>query len=212
VTECPRASLAIKGVRVDSRQIVDRALRLKPFFDHSGGGITLTGGEVTMQADFAAAILKGCKARGIHTVIETAGMCPPEALAGLLDLTDLVLYDIKITDREEHRRWTGASNERILSNVRMLRGRQVEVRMPLIPGITDTEENAETAAALAREAGIRRITLLPFNEAAPAKYEWLDRPFELDCVAHPKEEKEHLLSRLSRRMARAGVEITSVPG
>jgi pyruvate formate lyase activating enzyme len=97
---CPQGALRIKGYPISAAVVVDKATRLKPFFDHSGGGLTLTGGEVTMQADFAAAVLAGCQARGIHTAIETCGACPWERLEQLLAHTDLVLYDLKPLDEE----------------------------------------------------------------------------------------------------------------
>ena len=91
VWNCPTAALQMKGTLISSEELVARARHLKPFFDHSGGGVTLTGGEVTMQADFAAAVLAGCKAHGIHTAIETCGAGRWEQLEKLLDYTDLIL-------------------------------------------------------------------------------------------------------------------------
>ncbi len=101
--------------------------------------MTLTGGEVTMQPDFAEAVLRGCREAGIHTAIETCGACDWPTLERLADAADLVLYDLKLMDDAAHRRWTGASNRRILENARRLAGRNVQVRVPLIPGVTDTE-------------------------------------------------------------------------
>ena len=140
----------------------------------------MTGGEVTAQADFAAAILSGCRAEGIHTAVETAGMCEWQTLERLADLVDLVLYDLKLIDAAAHRRWTGASNECILANARRLAGRSVQLRVPLIPGITDTEENLGGLFDFARDAGLGRMALLPYNPATAAKYEWLARRCELE--------------------------------
>lgn len=170
---CPGGALSIKGREVTASEIVARAVRLKPFFRHSGGGVTLTGGEVTVQHAFAAAILGGCRAEGIHTAIETCGACEWERLEALLAHTDLVLYDLKLADTDEHRRWTGAGNERILANLERLTGRNVVVRIPLIPGITDTEPNLRGIFALMRDAGLDRAQLMPYNPSAAAKYEWL---------------------------------------
>jgi pyruvate formate lyase activating enzyme len=153
---------------------------MRPFFDHTGGGITLTGGEVTDQVEFAAAVLSGCQLRGIHTAIETCGATSWHRLRQLTERADLVLYDLKLIDEEEHRRWTGASNRQILANARRLAGQEVQVRVPLIPGITDTEENLGGIYAFMREAGLGRVALLPYNPSAGAKYEWLDLPFEVE--------------------------------
>ena len=97
-------------------------------------------------------------------------------LERLADLSDLVLYDLKLIDDAEHRRWTGASNRQILDNARRLAGRNVQVRVPLIPGITDTDANLPGLFGFMQEAGLRRVALLPYNPSAGAKYQWLDRP------------------------------------
>jgi pyruvate formate lyase activating enzyme len=171
---------------------------MKPFFDHSGGGITLTGGEVTTQAEYAAAVLAGCRAQGIHTAIETSGAASWERLRPLVELCDLVLYDVKLMDEAAHRRWVGASNRQILDNARRLAGHNVQVRVPLIPGITDTEENLGAVFAFMRQAGLGSVALLPYNTSAGAKYEWLDRAYEIACEAQSPEALEDVMA-----MARA---------
>ena len=180
VHHCEQGALAIKGQTTSASRLIEKARNLKPFFDNSGGGITLTGGEVTMQADFAAAVLEGCKAAGIHTAIETCGACQWERLEKLLAHTDLVLYDLKLMDDVLHRQWTGASNAQILANARRLSGRNVQVRIPLIPGITDTEANLCAIYAFMREIGMKDVALLPYNVSAAAKYEWLGMSYNLD--------------------------------
>lgn len=179
VEHCPNGALAIKGSRVTASQVVARAVRLKPFFDHSGGGVTLTGGEVTRQPAFAAAVLAGCQARGIHTAIETCGACAWPRLKRLLAHTDLVLYDLKLLDEEQHRQWTGASNRQILENARRLVAHDVQIRVPLIPGIMDITDNLCGLFSFMRRAGLGRVALLPYNPSSAAKYEWLDRPCEI---------------------------------
>ena len=180
VGECAFGALEIKGRRVSAAEVVGRAARLRPFFDHSGGGITLTGGEATMQPDFASAVLSGCRSIGVHTVTETCGACEWGTLERLLRDTDLLLYDLKLIDEDEHRRWTGASNRQILENAARLGGRNVQVRVPLIPGITDTEANLRGIFDFMRSAGLRFVALLPYNPSSAAKYEWLGLPFEIE--------------------------------
>jgi len=177
---CVPGALAIKGYTITAGEIIDQARRLKPFFDSSGGGITLTGGEVTLQTSFAEAILHGCQAMGIHTAIETCGASSWDRLEKLVRHTDLVLYDLKLIDEEAHRRWTGGSNRRILDNAARLVGRNVQVRVPLIPHITDTEENLRGILAFVGRVGLSSVALLPYNASAGAKYEWLGRPYELE--------------------------------
>jgi pyruvate formate lyase activating enzyme len=179
VQACPNGALQIKGYSTSAQEVVAKAVRMKPFFEPSGGGITLTGGEVTGQPEFATAILAGCRAEGIHTAIETCGASSWPRLKALVDLCDLVLYDLKLIDEEAHRRWTGASNRAILDNAGRLASYNVQVRVPLIPGITDTEENLAGIYAFMRQVGLCRVALLPYNPSAGAKYEWLDRPYDL---------------------------------
>jgi len=176
VENCPAEALKIKGYRICAERIIAKAVRLKPFFDHSGGGITLTGGEVTGQPDFAAAVLEGCRSQGIHTAVETCGACDWPRLEKLLRHTDLVLYDLKLIDPDQHRKWTGAGNRQILENARRLAGRNVQIRVPLIPGITDTDQNLHGIFDFLREVGLRHVALLPYNPSAPASDDRLSNP------------------------------------
>ena len=142
VEHCTYGALAIEGYRISAAALVAKAVRLKPFFDHSGGGVTLTGGEPTRQSNFAAAVLEGCQSLGIHTTVETCGACGWAQLEQLVAHTDLVLYDLKLIDEEAHRRWTGVSNQQILDNAAELAGHNVRVRVPLIPAITGMDPEA----------------------------------------------------------------------
>ncbi|MDH7569415.1 MAG: glycyl-radical enzyme activating protein [Armatimonadota bacterium] len=201
---CPYGALAIKGFWVEHEVLVRRAERLRPFFNHSGGGVTLTGGEVTRQPEFAAALLAGCQQRGIHTAIETSGACRWETLERLLEHTDLVLYDLKLMDDARHRQWVGISNRQILQNARRLAGRNVQVRIPLIPGITDTEENLNAIFSFMARAGLASAALLPYNAAAGAKYEWLDEPYPIAGDTQTPDQ----LARLAALGTRAGIAVS----
>jgi pyruvate formate lyase activating enzyme len=204
VAACPQGALQIKGESISAGEVVARAVRMKPFFEPSGGGITLTGGEVSGQPEFAAAVLSGCRAKDIHTAIETCGACSWPRLKSLVDLCDLVLYDLKLIDEAAHRRWTGVSNRAILDNARRLAAYNVQIRVPLIPGITDSEENLAGIYAFMCEAGLRRVALLPYNPSAGAKYEWLDRPYDL----HGEPQDPATLERLAEPGRSFGLEVT----
>jgi pyruvate formate lyase activating enzyme len=182
-------ALAIKGDWLSASEIAVKVRRMRPFFEHSGGGITLSGGEVTAQVDFAAAVLAGCQADNIHTAIETCGATSWERLARLAQYTDLILYDLKLVDECAHRRWTGASNQQILDNARRLAAGNyhVQIRVPLIPGITDALDNVRGIADFMHDAGLNRIALMPYNDSASAKYEWLGRPYEI--VPEPRDDE-----------------------
>ncbi len=179
VLHCPTGALAMKGRMISADEVVAKAVRMTPFFKHSGGGVTLTGGEVTAQVAFAEAVLSGCQAESIHTALETCGACDWSHLARLVRHTDLVLYDLKLFDEAAHRQWTGVSNRRILANARRLAGHNIQVRIPLIPHVTDTDENLQAIFAFMRQVGLKRVALMPYNPSASAKYEWLGRTYEI---------------------------------
>jgi pyruvate formate lyase activating enzyme len=179
VDNCPDNALAIKGYTVFDTDLVEKAVCLKPFFQHSKGGITLTGGEVSLQTEFAVSVLRACKERGIHTAIETCGACDWAKIERLLDCADLILYDIKLMDEEKHKLWTGADNRRIIDNARRLSKYNVQIRVPLIPGITDTEDNLNSVFHFMREVGLKSLALLPYNTSASAKYEWMGLTYEI---------------------------------
>jgi pyruvate formate lyase activating enzyme len=203
-SQCPVGALAIKGDCVSAPDVVSKAVRLKPFFDHSGGGITLTGGEVTTQVEFAEAVLAACQSQGVHTAIETCGACSWSRLERLLAHTDLVLYDLKLLDDQQHRQWTGATNRQILANAQRLTAYSAQVRVPLIPGITDTEENLSGIFDFMCEVGLSRVALLPYNPSAGAKYEWLELPYEISGVP----QSEERLAELASLAQRTGLETT----
>lgn len=204
VEVCPSEAVVMKGYSITAEKVVARAVRMAPFFQHSGGGITLTGGEATLQPEFAAAVLEGCQAEGIHTVIETCGVCSWSTLERLLAHTDLVLYDLKLMDDAAHRRWVGASNQRILDNAARLAGYNVQVRVPLIPGITDREENLRAIYGFMRDVGLSSVALLSYNEAAGAKYEWLGLSYTLQGARQSSEALASMIE-MARRM---GIEAT----
>ena len=187
VRHCLAGALRMIGRAVSAEEMVARAARLKPFFDHSGGGITLTGGEPTSQPEFSAAVLAGCRALGINTAVETCGACSWEILERVLRGADLVLYDLKLMDEAAHQRWTGASNRQILDNASRLSGRNVEVRIPLIPGITDTDDNLRSIFQFMARVGLRRCALLPLNPSAAAKYEWFGLTYPVEGEPQSRE-------------------------
>jgi glycyl-radical enzyme activating protein len=194
VSVCPTGALALKGTTVTAEAIVAKAARLTPFLRNSDGGVTLTGGEVTLQPTFAAAILEGCHRQGIHTAMETCGACDGPVLDRLVDACDLVFFDLKLFDDRLHKQWTGASNRQILANARRLAGRNAIIRTPMIPGITDTRENVTQISQFMAEAGLSRLTLLPSNSAAAGKYEWLGRHYGIPAEERPQGHMNSLLA------------------
>jgi len=203
---CPAEALEVKGYETTAGEVADAAERLKPFFARSGGGITLTGGEPTLQLDFAFAVAMLCRERSIHVAVETCGCTSWERLERFAEATDLWLYDLKDADPARHRRNCGVELGPIADNLRRLaaRGADVVVRVPLIPGCNDSPADIAAIARLARDCGARRITLLPFNPAAAGKYSWLRRIYPLPD-AQPQ--SADALRRLEAIAAGAGLEV-----
>ena len=172
---CPKNLLRPVGRSFDVYALSKKLLAKKPFFDQTGGGITLSGGEPLLQADFCAELLTNLRG-DIHTTIETSGYAPKSDFERIIPLCDFVIMDIKLMDEAEHRRWTGVSNAQILTNAKYLMASGVPhiFRTPLIPNITDTEENLR---AIAQFIGNEPIELLPYNDLAPAKYAAVGRSF-----------------------------------
>ena len=153
--------------------LVAEAKKDKLFYDQSGGGITFSGGEPLMQPEFLVEALEACGRAGLHRAVDTCGFAPEETILRVGAHTDLFLYDLKHMDPEKHRLYTGVDNVLILSNLRSLdqAGANLNLRVPLIPGINDEPENLEALGALA--ASLRHVTgvnLLPYHTAGRGKY------------------------------------------
>jgi len=185
IEACQFGALGIWGVFVRAGDVLDAVEKDKVFYDRSGGGITISGGEPTARFEFTLALLKGAKERGIGTALDTCGYAPCEKLDTLLEWTDIVLYDIKYLDPEMHKEYTGRDNNVILENVKRIaeKGIPMRIRVPVIPGRTDTVDSlrktAKFIAELDKRGKIIAVDLLPYHPFAGAKYRLfgLDYPF-----------------------------------
>jgi len=143
------------------------------FFEESGGGVTFSGGEPLMQADFLYEIAKLCKQNNIHTCIDTTGFASEKTIKKIAEVTDLFLYDIKLIDNELHKKYTGVHIDEILRNLKWLdqNNKNVILRFPVIPGITDTEKNiSEIKSFIKSLKNINQIDLLPYHNISNGKY------------------------------------------
>jgi pyruvate formate lyase activating enzyme len=187
--ECPSTAMELMGKRWSVAELADEVAKDKAYFDKSGGGVTLSGGEAALQAEFAAAFMKNLRERGIATALDTCGQCASSALEMLIPLADLVMFDIKEIDTARHREFTGAGNERILENLictaNWIRTQSIRkslwIRTPIIPHATDREENIRGIGAfIAANLGgaVSRWELCSFNNLCRDKYARLGRKWE----------------------------------
>ena len=181
---CPSTAMELLGKRWGLETLIAEVIKDRAYFEKSGGGITISGGEPVVQADFAAAFLRGLKERGMHTALDTCGQCQRSVLDQILPYADMVLYDIKEIDPERHQAFTGQTNELILKNLvhvgecMLEKGGVLWIRTPIIPNATDREENIlGIGRFISRQpAGlVQRWELCSFNNLCRDKYRRLDR-------------------------------------
>lgn len=163
------------GVRYPVEELVRLLKKDELFYDQSGGGVTLSGGEVLAQdADYVLTLVKGLKREGISVVIDTCGQAPRELLEQILPYTDLFLYDLKLMDEKKHQIYTGVSNRQILDNLLFLseQGARIELRIPLICGVNTGEEEIRSIVCFLTENKVRaeKITLLTYHDLGREKY------------------------------------------
>ena len=168
-------------------QLVNKLLRFKPYFGDNGGG-TFSGGEPTGQPEFLLETLD--RVAGMHRAIETSGYCSGSVFEAVLARVEYVMMDLKLMDPEQHRHYTGVSNEPILENLERLKksGRPFRIRIPVIPGVNDSDENFEqTALRLLDAENLEQVELLPYHVTAGAKYEMVGLSYqpEFDTAAAP---------------------------
>ena len=183
---CCTNALQQMGRWMTVQELIALGLRDKIFYDLSCGGVTLTGGEITLQHEFSINFTRAARKQEIHTAIETSGYSPWEVLREIACDADLILYDLKVMDPKMHRRYIGTDNHLILENLERLKKsfpqKTIQVRIPLIPGVSDSEENVRETAKFMKKLGLFHLALLPYNESASAKYQWLGRAYSLHTL------------------------------
>ena len=196
IIEKDKEKIVGKDVTVD--EIMPEILADVPYYRRSEGGVTLSGGEVLCQADFARELLKACKEAGLHTAIESASSLSFSEIEKLLPYLDLYLMDIKHMDSEKHKEYTGVGNELILENAKKIAKSGVEliIRTPVIPTFNDTAEDIKAISSFAKTLpGVKEHHLLPYHRLGSDKYKGLGRNYSLKEIEPPSKEKmEYLLS------------------
>lgn len=172
VEVCPVNALDNLGKDISVKELMDLILKDKSFYDSSGGGLTLSGGEPLLQADFVCDVFVNAKKNGIHTALDTAANIPFSLFEKVLPYTDLILLDLKIMDGTIHEKYTGVRNERILKNAEALfkSNVKIHIRVPVIKGINDNMENMRLLKKfISQAANIEKIKLLPYHSLGISK-------------------------------------------
>jgi pyruvate formate lyase activating enzyme len=192
VDECFSGALVTAGRQSTSQEVLAEIERDRGYYQHSGGGVTFSGGEPMLQKDFLKEMLVMSRASGFHRAVDTAGNVPWEWLEEVLPETDLFLYDIKAFDREIHQKATGVGNQRILENLVRLdgTGKPIWIRIPVIPGVNDSlEEISQIAAYLAPLKSVQWVELLPFHTLGSEKYASLGKDYPARGLTPPSKQK-----------------------
>ena len=176
VEQCPTTASSMSGREYNVEEVMKIIRKDASFFANSGGGVTFGGGECTMQGAFLMELVETCLSEGLHTCIDTCGQTDPKLFVRLLDKADLFLFDIKHMDNEQHKRLTGMWNETIqrnLKNALAMYPEKIRIRVPLMPGLNDSEENISSVALLLGQYGLRHVDVLPCHSFGSSKYEAL---------------------------------------
>lgn len=199
---CPSGALEVIGRRWTAEDLFDYVAKDVTFYQTSGGGVTISGGEPTMQPDFVEALLTLCRQAGIATALDTCGYADWSVYERLLPHLDLVLFDLKVADRQRHREATGVYPDRIVANAAAIadRGVSMWVRTPIVPGYTDDEENIAALAAIIRDRlpTVQRWDLLAYTNLGRPKYHRLDLPYPLEDAALPARALMERLAAIAR--------------
>ncbi len=204
---CYAEALTVIGKPYDVKTLLDVVERDRPFYEQSGGGLTVSGGEPTLQFEFLLSLLREATASGLSTIIETCGAFAWTKFKRLLPYLDIVYFDLKVIDEKEHRRLTGVGNRRILANARRLveSGARLVFRVPLVPSMTATESNITDLIRLLTELGQKEVHLLPYHKMGESKLERIDSSLKaLDMEPLTDED----VAAIKSRFEHAGLEVS----
>jgi pyruvate formate lyase activating enzyme len=209
---CPTKAIEMSGKLMTVTEIMDIIEKERIFFDQSGGGVTFSGGEPLVHTKMLIKLLDECGKIGIHRAVDTAGNVSTETILDVAKRTDLFLYDIKMMDSDLHREWINSGNEKILNNLVVLAeaGKHIIIRIPLIGGVNDTDENIElTAKFISELAGEKKLVhLLPYHAIAENKYMKLGKSDDFEKL---KEPDKQTLERAIAKFGEYGI-LASVGG
>ena len=192
VTACPNAAFEIKGCLQTVQEVMDIVEKDKRFYDNSGGGLTISGGEPFSQFNFTLELLKQAKNAGIHTCIETSGQTSTENILAVVPFTDLFLFDFKESDDTRHKEYTGLSQAQILKNLHAVNNADAKIilRCPIIPGCNNRTEHFATISKLANELNnIIAVNIMPYHPMGASKATRIGVEYKIDNATFPTEEE-----------------------
>ncbi len=203
---CPTGALRIIGLEINVKELMKEIEKDTILYDSSDGGVTFSGGEPLFQPLFLKETLKECKNRKIHVALDTSGYASPEIFESVAGNVDVFLYDLKLLDDIEHQKYTGVSNRLILGNLKALveegRGKDVIIRVPVIPNITDTSKNVRKLVEFVQQLkGVEEVDLLPFHDVSE-KYMRIGKKYLMQFHNAPSEEK---LKQIKEKLESAGL-------
>jgi pyruvate formate lyase activating enzyme len=205
---CPTGALRIIGREISVKELIKEIEKDTILYDSSDGGVTFSGGEPLFQPMFLKEALKECKNRKIHVALDTSGYASPKVFESVAKYVDVFLYDLKLLDDVEHQKYTGVSNRLILGNLEALvekgRGKDVIIRVPVIPNITDTSQNVEKLVELVQQLkSVEEVDLLPFHDVSE-KYMRIGKKYLMQVHNAPSEEK---LKQIKEQLESAGLRV-----
>ncbi len=204
---CNSGARQLVGRKVTGSEVLSEIEKDLIFYDESGGGVTFTGGEPLLQAEFLREVLAGCREREIHSAVETTGYAARQTIEELVPLVDLWLYDLKLMNTDRHQQATGVPNTLILDNLQYLAlaGTKVVVRIPLIPGINNDEQNiAASGSFIAALPRTTEVHILPYHQAGVEKYRRLRREYALAATNIPPAEQ---VGQIAERLSEFGLTV-----
>jgi len=203
---CPSSARELVGKDISIKDLMSEIIKDEVFYEESNGGVTFSGGEPLMHADYLSNILNICKEKNIHTTIDTSGYAAWSQFEKIIDKVDLFLFDIKHMNNKKHLEYTGVSNNVILENLKKLseRGSNIYIRMPIIAGINDDDENIDNAVEFISKLNIIHVDLLPYHKMGMDKYRRLDRSYKLSGLEKPTEE---VIAKIAEKFKSAGIKI-----
>jgi len=207
IDECPSGAIVEFGKYMTKEEVMAEVQKDMIFYDTSGGGVTLSGGEASAQQQFVLELLKGFKKLGINTAMETCGQATVHNLLILSQYLDLILFDLKIMNKEKSKELLGADIELIKANIKALveSNKKVIPRIPLIPGYTMDDENVKEIINFIKQLGLKEIHILPFHQYGNKKYEYIKKEYKLKHIKPPTDQE---VEDIKAKMESQGLKVT----